>query len=92
MPKKKIFDDGSSIEWISKEGLKYAENGYSVLVWVDYEPGFFNNSRIIKSSSLIRWQIKPNGMPDVIDEIKKNEIIEKAKEYFDSKGVRCRVE
>jgi hypothetical protein len=31
----KNFDDGSTIEWINKEGLKYTENGYSVYIWVD---------------------------------------------------------
>lgn len=92
MSKGKLFDDGSSIEWIDKETLKYTDNGYSVSIWVDYEPGFLNNDRIIKSSSLLHWEVKPDEMPNVIDEKKRIEIIEKIKQYYNAKGIKCRVE
>ncbi|MDC4206844.1 MAG: hypothetical protein MPW14_17945 [Candidatus Manganitrophus sp.] len=92
MSKVKIFEDGTSIKWIDKETLKYIENEYSVDIWVDFEPDFFNNGRIIKSSSLVHWQTKPDGASDVINEIKKAEILQKIREYYNSDRIRCRVE
>jgi hypothetical protein len=37
----RVFEDGSSVAWIHRENVRYSENGFSVLVWVDWGPGFF---------------------------------------------------
>jgi hypothetical protein len=84
--------DGSQIEWVDKETLRYSENGYSVLIWVDFEAGLFKSGRVIKLSSLSNWQTRPKDKSDIIDELKKNEIVEKIKHYYKSMGKKCRVE
>lgn len=35
------FYDGTTIEWPDKESLKYSDNGYVAMIWVDYGPGIF---------------------------------------------------
>jgi hypothetical protein len=90
--RKKIFEDGSSIEWVDKETLKYTESGFSVHIWVDFEPGFFSNGRIIKSSSIKTKDSLPWSSSTFIDENKKREIIEKIQKYYKSMNKKCRVE
>ena len=68
MSKIKSFDDGSLIEWVDKETLKYSEGEFSVLIWVDFEPGFFSGGRIIKSSSILTWDKKPSERSEMIDD------------------------
>ena len=87
-----LFNDGSSIEWINREGLKYIENGFSVLIWVDFASGFFSKRRIIKLSSIKYWNNKPNGCSDVINKNKKKEIISKAQQYYQSQNRKCYIE
>lgn len=89
MSNKKIFKDGSFLEWVDKETLRYVEGGFNVLVWVDYfEEGLFSNGRVIKASSLVKWDSKPQNYSETIDELKKNEIINKIKEYYLNKKIR----
>ena len=85
---KVLFEDGSSVEWKNRESLKYIERGYVALVWVDYEPGFFNNGRILKMSSLRRWYEAPPGSSLEISKDKKKEIISKIQDYYCGKSVR----
>jgi len=92
MSTRKFFNDGSSIEWIDRETLQYLEGEFSVLVWVDFEPGFFSNGKIIKASSIIKWDTKPDECTELIDEIKKKEIIDKIQQYYKSFKKKCRVE
>lgn len=92
MSTQKIFDDNSIVEWVDKETLKYTEGAYSVLVWVDFEPGFFSNCRIIKSSSISTWKTKPDDSSEEIDGDKRQEIINKIKKYYTSFKKKCRVE
>ena len=89
MSKKQTFEDGSSVEWVDRETVKYTENGFSTLVWVDFAPGFFSGGRVIISSHIIKWRSWPAGSSELIDENKKREIIEKIKKYF---GKKCREE
>ena len=53
------FSDGSSIEWVNKETLRYADSSHTALIWVDFEQGFFNNGRIIMASSVKTWESCP---------------------------------
>lgn len=89
---KKNFEDGSFIEWVDRETLNYCEGNFSVLVWIDFEPGLFSNGRIIKSSSITTWDKKPNGQSELIDEYKKKEVILKIQQYYKSFKKKCRVE
>jgi hypothetical protein len=92
MSKAKLFEDGSSVEWVDKETLKYIRGKFSVLVWVDFEPGFFSTGRIVKSSSIEKWKTSPEGVTDEIDDASRNEIINKIKLYYKSMNTKCRVE
>lgn len=80
-----------SIVWVDKETLRYSKNGYSVLVWVDYEPGFFNRNRIIKISSLTRWNIRPDSALEEINDSQRGEIVSEIQEYFRKQLRRSRL-
>jgi len=92
MPQIYLFNDGSSIEWINREGLRYIENDFSVLIWVDFASGFFSKERIIKLSSIKYWNSKPSGCSDVISNDKKKEIISKVQQYYQSQNRECYIE
>jgi len=92
MPKKTIFDDGSIVEWIDRETLKYTTGDYSVLVWVDFEPGFFAGGRILKASSINKWDAKPKDAPSLIGKDTKQEIIKKILKYYDGLNKKCTVD
>jgi hypothetical protein len=89
---KKIFSDGSCVEWIDRETLKYSKESFSVLVWVDFEPGFFSGGRIIRTSSIKEWDTKPEGTTGLIHKVTKQNIINRIQEYYKSINKRCRVE
>jgi hypothetical protein len=92
MSKLHAFDDGSSIEWINRETLKYGENGFSVSIWVDFEAGLFKSGRIIRASSLKSWTTWPDGSSETISTEKRNEILAKVRNYYQSRKVKSRVE
>lgn len=82
----------SSVEWEDRETLRYSENGFSALVWVDYEPGIFSQGRIIKSASIVKWNAKPEGTSDHIEPGQKQKIISEIQKFFASRGKKCTVQ
>ena len=92
MSKVHLLDDGSSLEWVDKETLRYTESTFSVFIWVDFEPGFLNGGRVIKSSSLTTWNSKPEGCSSTIEANKQQEILTKVLQHYRSQNVECRVE
>ena len=91
--KKKLFNDGSSIEWVDKETLKYSEKEFSVLIWVDYyKIGFFKYGRVIKASSIEKWNTEAESSIELISANKKNEIIKKIQLYYESLNTKYRIE
>jgi hypothetical protein len=92
MNKKKFFYNGKSVEWVDRETLKYSNGGFSALIWVDVEPGFFPNGKIIKSSTIKNWKTVPEGYPELITDCEKQEIIKTIQEYYKSVNKKCRVE
>lgn len=92
MSKSYLLGDGSSLEWVDKETLRYTESGFSALIWVDFEPGFFNGGRVAKSSSLTSWESRPEGSSSTIEANKKQEILTKVQQYYRSQNKECRVE
>lgn len=92
MARKKVFDDGSVVEWVDKETLRYTNGSFSVLVWVDFEPGFFSTGRIIKASSIKKWDTFPNGDIETVNDMQKRDIIERIQKYYESRNRRSRVE
>lgn len=90
---KKTFNDGSSIEWVDKETLKYSEKEFSVLIWVDYyKAGFLTYGRVIKASSIVNWNTRAEGSLEMINTSKKYEIIVKIQSYYKSLNTKYRVE
>ena len=87
-----VFSNAISVEWVDRETLRYSEDGYSVLVWVDYDSGLFNNTRIIKLSSIVLWEKRPGNTPEVIESGQKEKIIEYIQRYFSLQNKVCRVE
>jgi hypothetical protein len=92
MSTKFTFEDGCQIEWIDRENYKYLENGYSVLIWVDTEPGFFNSGRVIKATSITKWDVAPAELGFDISTEEKLKIIDKLSQYFDLKNQKYRIE
>ena len=92
MSKSYLLDDGSSLEWVDKETLRYKESSFSALIWVDFEPGIFNGGRVIKSYSLTSWESRPEGSSSIIEVNKKQEILTKVQQYYRSQNKECRVE
>ncbi|MGH8237217.1 MAG: hypothetical protein ACREXP_09380 [Steroidobacteraceae bacterium] len=86
------FDDGSSIEVVDRETLRYVESGFETLIWVDAEPGMFKAGRIIMASSIERWTKAPDGAPDKIDAEQRSKIVQKALEYYRHYHAKVRVE
>jgi hypothetical protein len=92
MPNLVRFSDGSLVKWVDRETLQYSDSSHIVLIWVDFEPGFFSNGRIIKASSISKWDSFPsNEAPEISDEIKE-QIIAKVSEYWKQNKKKCRIE
>ena len=92
LKKSHVFKDGSSIEWIDRETLWYAKDGFSVLIWVDFEPGFFKSGRILRSSSIKEWASKPSHAPGPIDDGQRNAIVHRVQQYYRDHGTKITVE
>lgn len=92
MSKIKQYSDSSSIEWVDRETLKYSEGSRSVLIWVDFEPGVFSRGRIIKTSSITSWSDKTNDDNESIDDDKKQDILNKVKDYYEEQKIKYRIE
>jgi len=90
--KKMALDDGSSLEWIDKETLRYSEQGYEVSIWVDYESGLFKSGRVVKISSIVEWTLKPEGTESSISQEMREKILARVELYYKSLGVACRIE
>ena len=88
MSNRKTFEDGSYIEWKDRENVRYVEESFTAIAWVDYDEGFFFPGRVIKSSSISEWYEKPEGVSSHIDEAKKQEIVDKIKQYYKNKKIR----
>lgn len=82
MTNKLNFPDGSCLEWVDRETLRYSEKDMSVLIWVDYEPGFFSAGRVIKAASIDKWISAGPMNASEIEEDKKQEIIRKIRQYY----------
>ena len=86
------FYDGTSMEWLDKESLKYTENDHVAYIWVDYGSGIFKVNRVLKTEFLNEWKVHPQNSTNYIDENKKKEIILKVQLYYALHNVKCEVE
>jgi len=83
------FDDGTSIEWFSRETLLYREGAYSVEIGYEiYEIGrLFKSGRKVFGNRLQEWAEFPEGTSPVIAPETKKKIAERAAEYFRKRGL-----
>jgi len=51
MTSKKIFEDGSCVEWKDRETLLNKERARAASMLVDFESGWFRSGQIIKTDS-----------------------------------------
>jgi len=86
------FPDGSSLRWVDRETLRYKKGAFEVSIWVDFEPGFFSRGRILRSSSLTEWSAFPSGTAEEISNSDKEDIINKAIEYYQRQKRKCSVQ
>ena len=83
---------GSSLEWVDRETLRYSEDGFTVLVWVDFEPGLLRGGRILKTSSIQEWTTKPEGASGTIDAEQRSRIIGRVQQYYRGNKTKIIVE
>lgn len=86
------FDDGSSIRWADRETLEYSEGKLRALIWVDFEPELFSGTRLIKASSIQKWESHPELTDRKIPKTKRAEILKKVQDYYESNNRKCRIE
>ena len=86
------FEDGITIEWVDRETLRYSDHARSALIWVDFEPGWFSRGRILKTSSICKWESYPREEAEEIFEEKKKQIVEKVQEYYKRQKIKCTIE
>jgi len=86
------FPDNSTIEWFSRETLLYKENDYEVQVEYEiYKTGLFKTGRAIIGDSIMLWEKYPNRLSNQIGIEKKQEIINKAVDYFKNRNFEVNV-
>jgi len=88
----KVFDDGSVVDYFNRFGtMIYTKGEYSATVKVLNKFRFFGDPYcIIKSSSVKKWKTRPDGIPIMIDERNRQEIVGKIKAYYLYKyGIEC---
>lgn len=86
-----VFDDGSVIEWIDKETLRYSEGAFVLNIWVDFEPGFFSTGRIVRAALIKDWSATPSGCASTISEAKRLNILDKVRRYYHLNKRKCRI-
>jgi hypothetical protein len=87
---RKIFVDGSFIEWKDRETISYVDGDKSVDVWVDFEPGFFSSGRIVMLPSIDYWIVNATGEKLKITDSEKKAVITKIGEYYSAKKTKFR--
>ena len=92
MSKKLTFPDGSTMEWIDRETLRYVEGNLSVAIWTDFEPGLFSRGRVVRASAIKRWSTPPGTEMSPIDDATRERVIQKIRLYYDHRGRKCRIE
>lgn len=87
-----LFDDGSYVEWYTRESIIYVdyEQNREVEVLMYFGPGLLSNRKIIIASSITEWN-PPNNLIK-IDKDKKNEIVNKIMKYCEKNRMKCEVD
>ena len=80
------------IEWIDRETLAYRSSGLTVLVWVDFESGFFSRGRVIHTDSIKRWVDSGSNEVRPVTEAERDTIISAVQLHYAQERRLCRLE
>lgn len=76
------FDDGTTIEWVDRETLRFSDGDFSALIWVDFGPGLFSRERVLDVSRLKNWTTTPKGVSTSLTETDRDKILRRVEEYY----------
>ncbi len=79
----KRFSDGSEVQHLSRDAVRYKEGAFELDIWLDWGPGLLFADRILNLTELEKgWTKFPNTDGRLIEHRKKEEIIEKLRAYL----------
>lgn len=79
------------IDWIDRETLAYRSDGLSVLVWVDFEAGFFSRGRVVHEDSIKDWLDEIGSVVRPVAPEERNLIIAAVMSHYAKEGRACTV-
>lgn len=79
------------IDWVDRETLAYRTEGFSVLVWVDYEEGLFSRGRVIHPDSIQHWLDADSKVTRAVTEDEREAIIAAILKHYAGEKRPCRV-
>ena len=80
------------IDWIDRETLAFRSNGLAVLVWVDFEAGFFARGRIVHTDSIKQWVDADSSAVRSVTAMERDSIISAIQRHYAQEGRPCRLE
>ena len=78
-----------SIDWVDRETLAYRSDGLSVLVWVDFEAGFFSRGRVVHKDSIKDWLDKGGSVVRPVSPEERDVIIAAVMAHYANEGREC---
>lgn len=79
------------IDWVDRETLAYCTEGFSVLVWVDYEEGLFSRGRVIHADSIQHWLDADETSVRAVSDDERESIIEAIQKHYAEERRPCRL-
>ncbi len=84
-------DMSVSIDWVDRETLAYRSDRLTVLVWVDFEAGFFSRGRVVHTDSIKEWVDDSNSVVRPVSAEERNAITAAIKSHYAYEGLACTV-
>ena len=85
-PKNSRCSNGGSVQWSSKESIKYSNNKFIVEVWVDYQHKE-GEGRVIYKSHIKEWTNSPENTKVTISDEEKENIVKCIIEFLTKNGI-----
>ncbi|MFN3986275.1 MAG: hypothetical protein ACK4KV_12325 [Rhodocyclaceae bacterium] len=80
-----------SIDWVDRETLAYRSDGLSVLVWVDFEAGFFSRGRVVHKESIKDWLDEIRSVVRPVSPEERDVILTAVIAHYANEGRACTV-
>jgi hypothetical protein len=80
------------VDWVDRETLAYRAENLSVLVWVDFAPGFFSRGRVIHTNSINQWVDAESKAVRTVTQQERNEIIVAIQQHYQLENRPCTLE